>query len=183
MIIGGHVSLAKLGLVPFTPSKHHAVACLDTIFFDKSKKTIVRSSEKRLKIGTQPDVITMTEKTVVENTNQDPKFLASVSIAATQVNANNVDKLMEDAEHYKEKTIKMKDTLINERGEGKELKRKHEAILSKKKSLQKVYQDLEIGSDALVVKMPLWKERKRILKTKLQNWNYKNPQQYVKWKN
>ena len=74
-IIGGHIPLFELGLVPLTPSEHHTVACLDIIFFDKSRKTIVRRLEKRLKIGTQLDVITVTEKIVVEHTNQDPKFL------------------------------------------------------------------------------------------------------------
>ena len=68
-IIGGHIPLFELGLVPLTPSEHHTVACLDIIFFDKSMKTIVRRSEKRLNIGTQLDVITVTEKTVVEQTN------------------------------------------------------------------------------------------------------------------
>ena len=125
MIIGGHVPLAELGLFLFTPSKHHIVACLDTIFFERNKKTIVRRSEKILKVDTQPDVITMTEKNVVEKTNQDPKFLASISVAAAQANADKVEKLMEDAEHYKEKMIKMKDTLIKERGEGKKVKYWH----------------------------------------------------------
>ena len=67
MITVGHIPLAKLGLVPFTPSNHHTVACLDTIFFDKASKTIVRRSKKRLNIGTQPDVIILTKKTVVEH--------------------------------------------------------------------------------------------------------------------
>ena len=100
-ITSDHVRLSELGLLLFTPSRYHAMACLDTIFFDKNRKTIVRISEKRLKIDTQPSVITVTEKTMVEKTNQEPKFLALVSIAATQANANNVDKLMEDADHYK----------------------------------------------------------------------------------
>ena len=43
-IIGGHLPLAELGLVPFTMFKHHVVACLDMIFFDLNKKTIVRRS-------------------------------------------------------------------------------------------------------------------------------------------
>ena len=64
-IKGAHLPLAELGLVPFTPSKHHAVACLDTIFFNPKKKTIVRILKKRLKVGTQPDVVTVTEKTIM----------------------------------------------------------------------------------------------------------------------
>ena len=45
-IIVGHVPIAELGIIPFTPSKHHTIACLDTIFFYKAKKTIARRSEK-----------------------------------------------------------------------------------------------------------------------------------------
>ena len=99
--MGGHLPLAELGLVPFTPSKHHAVACLDTIFFDPKKKTIVWRSEKRLRIDTQPKVVTTTDKIIVQDANQDPVFLASVIIAATQDNADDVGKLVEDVEHYK----------------------------------------------------------------------------------
>ena len=62
---------------------------------------------------------------------------------------------MEDAEHYKEKMIKMKDTLVKERGEGWELKRKHETTISEKESRQKEYEDLETYRDALVVKMTI----------------------------
>ena len=68
-IIGGHVPLAELGLVPFTPSKHHVVACLDMILFNKNKKTIVRRSEKRLKISDQPDVVIVTKNTIMQGTN------------------------------------------------------------------------------------------------------------------
>ena len=52
-------------MVPFTPSKHHVVASLDMIFFDKNKKNIVRRSKKRLNIGDQPDAVTVIEKTVM----------------------------------------------------------------------------------------------------------------------
>ena len=100
-IMGGHLPLAELGLVPFTPSKHHAVACLDTIFFDPKKKTIVCRLEKRLRIDTQPEVVMTTDKIIVQDANQDPVFLASVIIAATQANADDVGKLVEDVEHYK----------------------------------------------------------------------------------
>ena len=39
--------------------------------------------------------------------------------------------------------FKMKDTLIKERGEGMELKRKHDATLLEKERLQREYQALE----------------------------------------
>ena len=40
-ITGGHIRFAKLGLTPFTSSKQYMMACLDTIFFYKAKKTII----------------------------------------------------------------------------------------------------------------------------------------------
>ena len=99
-------------MIPFTPSKKHAVANLDTIFFDKNNKTIVRISKKRLKIGDQPDVVTVTKKTTMQTTNEDPQFLASVRIPAMQAHADNVNKLVGDVEHYKERMLNMKGTLV-----------------------------------------------------------------------
>ena len=77
----------------------------------------------------------VTERTVVEGINKDPKFLPSMNIAAAQDKDDNFDKLVKDAEHYKEMMLKMKDTLVKERGEGRELKMKHEEILLEKESL------------------------------------------------
>ena len=82
------------------------------IFFDPKKKAIVWRSKKRLKVGTQPNVVTMIEKIVMQCTNQDPVFLTSVNIAAAQANADNIVKLVEDVEHYKEIMCKMKKTLV-----------------------------------------------------------------------
>ena len=119
---GGHIT-------PFTPSKKHTVACLDTIFFYRTRKTITRRSEKGLKMGSQVDVVTVTENTIMEGTHKKPKFMASVNVAVSQASADNVVQLMENVEHQKEKMLKLKDTLVKTRGEGIELKRKHEAIL------------------------------------------------------
>ena len=71
------------------------------VFFYPKKKTIVRRLKKRLKVGNQPDVVTVTKKTVMQGTNQDPIFLASVNIAVAQANADNVGKLVEDVETIK----------------------------------------------------------------------------------
>ena len=137
------------------------MACLDTILFDKNKKTIVRRSEKRLNISDQPNVVTVTEKTVMQGTNEDPQFLASVSITSTQYNADNVNKLVGDVEHYKEIMLKMKDTLVKERGEGWELKRKHEAITYEFERLQKAYQALELEKEALDISVTIREGEKR----------------------
>ena len=53
IITRGHLPLAELGLMPFTLPKHHAVACLDMVFFDPNKKAIVWRLENKLKVGTQ----------------------------------------------------------------------------------------------------------------------------------
>ena len=44
--------------------------------------------------------------------------MASISVISAQANADKIDKLMENADQYKEKMIRMKDTLLKERGEG-----------------------------------------------------------------
>ena len=56
----------------------------------------------------------VTDKAVMQGTNQDPEFLASVNIAAAQANADNVGKLVEDVEHYKQRMHKMKNTLVKQ---------------------------------------------------------------------
>ena len=46
---------------------------------------------------------------------------------------------MENTYQYKEKMIRMKDTLVKERGEGQEMKRKHKVTLLEFEILQKEY--------------------------------------------
>ena len=74
-------------------------------------------SEKRLNTGDQPVEIMVTEKTVLQGTNKDPKLLAMAGVATTLDNVDNVEKLVEDVDQYKEKMSQMKETLRKERGE------------------------------------------------------------------
>ena len=115
-ITRGHIPFAELGLVSFTPSKKHAVACLDKVVFDPLRKTIVQRPEKKLKVGTQPEVITVTEKSVMKGTDDDPQLMALIDVAAAQENFYNVDRLKESVDQYKEKMVRVKDTLMKERG-------------------------------------------------------------------
>ena len=69
--------------------------------------------------------------------------MASINITTNQENAYNVDRLKETVDQYKEKMVRVKDTLMKERGEDREMKRKHEATLSEFKRLQEAYQALE----------------------------------------
>ena len=62
-----------------------------------------------------------------------------MNIEAAQSNANNVDRLMDDVESNKEKMLKLKDNLVKTQGEGIELKRKYDVILSEKEILLSEY--------------------------------------------
>ena len=56
IVTGGHLPMVEMGLVPFTPSKQHEVACLENVFFDLKRKSIVWRIEKTLKTRTQPEI-------------------------------------------------------------------------------------------------------------------------------
>ena len=99
---------------------------MTTIFFDKRKKRIVRSKEKRLNVGDHPVEVVVMENTVIQGRNEYPKILAMTSIAEIQANIDNVSNLVEEVGYYKERTSHMKETMRKERGEGKELKIKHD---------------------------------------------------------
>ena len=68
--------------------------------------------------------------------------MASISVVFDQSNTYNVDILKETVDQYKENMVRVKDTLMKERGEGREIKRKHEATLSYFARLQESYQVL-----------------------------------------
>ena len=86
-------------------------------------------------MGTQDDAVKVTEETIMEGTHKDPKFMALVNITTAQSSANNIDRLMDEVEHNKEKMFKLKDSLVKLRGKGICLKRKNGAILSSKERL------------------------------------------------
>ena len=61
----------------------------------------------------------------------------------------------------------MKDTLVNERGEGWESKRKHEATTSEFKNLQKAYKYLESEKDALVLSVTITEGEKKDIESNI----------------
>ena len=79
----------------------------------------------------------------MKGTDEDPQLMPLVNVASTQANAYNVDTLKETVDQYKEKMVRVKDTLMKERGEGREMKRKHEATLLEFERLQQTYRILE----------------------------------------
>ena len=63
--------------------------------------------------------------------------------------------------------LKMKNTLVKERGEGGELKRKHEVTLSEFERLQKDYQDLELEKHALILSVMTIEGEKKYFENKV----------------
>ena len=106
--------MVEMGLVPFTPSKQHEGACLEDVYFDPKSKSVVWKIEKTLKMGTQPRITTVTEKTVVRNVEEDPKQMASMGVASTTTNAHNISRLIEIIDWYKGKMVEMKEVLRKE---------------------------------------------------------------------
>ena len=87
-------------------------------------------TEKTLRIGNQPLVTTVTERTVVKNVEDNPKQLASLGIANAYTNAHNIDKITETLEQFKGKMTEMKKVLRRKERVCRESKRKYEATLS-----------------------------------------------------
>ena len=87
--------MVELGLVPFTPSKQHEVACLKNVYFDPKRKYIVWRIEKTLKMGVQLEITTVTEKTFVKDVEEGLKQMASMGIATAHENSHNISKLKE----------------------------------------------------------------------------------------
>ena len=65
----------------------------------------------------------------MKGTDEDPKLMALISIVASQENSYNVEISKETIDQYKENMVIMKDNLVKERGEGQEIKKKHEVTL------------------------------------------------------
>ena len=137
-------------LIPFIPSQEEEVADMNTMFYDKAKKRIVRRMEKKVDTGEKKGVM-VTEKTIVHGTNKDPRLMARAGVASALANEDNVDKIMTGLEQYQKKIAQMKETLKRERGEGQSLMRKHEYMLSKIEKSTESSQTLQYNKDALVL--------------------------------
>ena len=103
--------MLEFRLIPFTPSQGQEVADLNTIFYDKNKKRIVMRTENMVDTGKMHIGVMVTKKKFVHVTNKDPKLLAMEGVASTLANADNVDKMVDDMEQYKEKISQMRETL------------------------------------------------------------------------
>ena len=144
ILTGGHVPIAEMGLIAFTPSNKYDVASLEDIRFDPKTKSITWRTEKTLKVGTQPAVTTVTKRIVMKNVEEYLKQLASMGIANSYANDHNVDRLVENIEQYKGNIAEMKEVLRKEEKVGRESKRKYEATLSNFERLRQRNQILEL---------------------------------------
>ena len=70
---------------------------LNTIFYDKVKKRIVKRIEKKVNTGGRPGVM-VTDKTVVHGTHKDPWLMAKDGVALSLATEDNVDRIMMDFE-------------------------------------------------------------------------------------
>ena len=95
--------MVELGLVPFTPSKHHEVVCLEDVFFYPKRNSIVWKTKNTLNMGTQPRITIVTKKTVIKNVEEDPKQMASMGVTTANANAHNISKFTETVDRYKGK--------------------------------------------------------------------------------
>ena len=90
-------------------------------------------------MGTQHEVTTVTKKAIMKTTDEYLEQMTLLKVASAQESAYNVGKLKGVVDHYKEKMAKIKETPIKEQGEGREVKRKHEATLSYLERFQDAY--------------------------------------------
>ena len=95
-IAGGNpLSLSRIELIPFTPTKGDEVPELNTIFYDKANKRIVKRTKKKVNTGGKTGVM-VTKKAVVHGTNKDLRLMERASLATTLATEDNLDRIMND---------------------------------------------------------------------------------------
>ena len=87
----------------------------------------------------------------MKNTNEDRKQMSSINVVVAHESAYNGWKMKGSIDQCKEKMAQMKETLRKEQGEGREVKRNHEAMLSYLERLHEAFQVLEAENDDLVL--------------------------------
>ena len=67
--------VSGIELIPFTPIEGEEVPDLNTIFYDRVKKRIVKRTEKKVNTEGKTGVM-VTDKVVVHGTDKDPQLMA-----------------------------------------------------------------------------------------------------------
>ena len=83
---------------------------MNTIFYDKAKKRIVRRAENKVDTGEKKGFM-VTKKTIVHGTDKYPRLMAREGVALALSTEDNVDKIMTYLEQSQKKIAKMKETL------------------------------------------------------------------------
>ena len=110
------MSISRVDLISFIPTKGEEVPDFNTIFYDKEKKRIVKRNEKKVDTGGKPGIM-VTDKTVVHGTHKDPRSMEKDGAALSLATKDNVDRIMTDLEQSQNKVTLLKETLKRERSE------------------------------------------------------------------
>ena len=102
------MSIPRIELIPFTPTEGEEVHDLNTIFYDKVKKRIVKRIEKKVNPGGNTGVM-VTDKAVVHGTDKDLRLMARVGVATALATEDNVDRIMTDLEQSQKKVTVERD--------------------------------------------------------------------------
>ena len=132
------------------PMNEDEVPDLNTIFYDKEEKRIVRRTEKKVNTGGKKGVM-VNERTIVHGTDKDPRLMARAGVATTLATEDNMDRIMTDLEQSQKKVMHSKENLKKERDESQNLKRKYEDMISEIEDSKAKCQTLQSDKDALVL--------------------------------
>ena len=98
---------------------------MNTIFYDKDEKIIVRRMEKKVNTGGKKGVM-VSEKTLDHGIDKDLRLMVRAGAATALATKDNVDKIMMDLEQYHKNITQLKETMKRETNESQSLKRKYE---------------------------------------------------------
>ena len=127
-------------------------------------------------MGIQPEITTVTEKTIIKTVEEYPKQMASMGVATATAKAHNISRLTKTLDQYKGKMEEMKEVLRKEERVGRESKRKYEATLSDYEKLQQDYQILGEERDNLKQSNMTLDMEKQKLERRVHKWKFKNQQ-------
>ena len=80
---------------------------LNTIFYDKAKKRIVKRTEKKVNTGGKKGVM-VTKKEIVHGTDKDLRLMERAGVAISLATEDNVDKIMMDLEQSYKRITQLK---------------------------------------------------------------------------
>ena len=129
----GQAMAPTFRLIPFEQKKGEEVLDFNTIFYDRERKRIAKSTERKVETGGNLGKM-INDTTIVYGTDKDPRFTIRAGDALIHASKDNVDQILTDLEQSKKFDARLKDTLRREREESSRLKRKFEDIQHEIKS-------------------------------------------------